>query len=120
MASALSQRVCLPHRQWECRQLQRIVYHNRMQQLSLTPFDVTSKPTPSGMKTMPTAMKIGITVPAVIIGCHALNFCCLNRVSKNKVNISPIKEQLCHIHFVTHKPSKIKCHLGRRHYSSLP
>jgi len=33
------------------------------------------------MKAIPMAKKAGSTVPAVIIGCHAGNFCCLNFVS---------------------------------------
>jgi len=49
--------------------------------LMLTPFDVTSSATPRGMKTIPIAMNAGRTVPAVIIGCQAGNFCCLNFVS---------------------------------------
>lgn len=47
----------------------------------LTLSEVMSRATPSGMKAMPIAKNAGRTVPAVIIGCHAGNFCCLNFVS---------------------------------------
>ena len=46
-----------------------------------TLLDVTSKATPSGINATPTANSTGRTVPAVMIGCHAGSFCCLNFVS---------------------------------------
>lgn len=49
--------------------------------LIFTPFDVTSRAIPSGINAIPMAKKAGSTVPAVRIGCHAGNFCCLNFVS---------------------------------------
>lgn len=37
---------------------------------------------PTGMKAMPITKKVGSTVPAVNIGCHAGNLCCLNALSE--------------------------------------
>ena len=62
--------------------INQILYENEC----LTLFDVTKRVTPSGMKTIPIAMNAGRTVPAVMIGCHAGSFCCLNLVSKMKSN----------------------------------
>jgi len=46
-----------------------------------TLLEVMSRATPRGMNVTPTANSTGRTVPAVMIGCHAGNFCCLNFVS---------------------------------------
>jgi len=58
---------------------------------------VTSKATPSGINVTPTANSTGSTVPAVIIGCHAGSFCCLNFVSvqcqTNEAMHSPYKSE---------------------------
>ena len=54
----------------------------------LTLLEVMSRATPSGMNAMPIAKKAGSTVPAVIMGCHAGNFCCLNFVSEEYQNTS--------------------------------
>jgi len=58
-----------------------------------TLLDVTSKATPSGINATPTANSTGRTVPAVMIGCHAGSFCCLNFVS---VHIITRVKQLNH------------------------
>ena len=49
-----------------------------------TPLEVTRSAIPSGINAIPMAKKAGKTVPAVKIGCHAGNFCCLNFVSRNR------------------------------------
>ena len=43
-----------------------------------TLLEVMSRATPSGINAIPTAKNTGSTVPAVIIGCHAGNFCCFS------------------------------------------
>lgn len=50
----------------------------------LTPLEKYKIPTPMGINEIPITKKVGKTVPAVKIGCHAGNFCCLNALSKNK------------------------------------
>lgn len=37
---------------------------------------------PTGMNAMPITKNVGKTVPAVSIGCHAGNLCCLNALSE--------------------------------------
>ena len=69
-----------------------------------TLLDVTSKATPSGINATPTANSTGRTVPAVMIGCHAGSFCCLNFVSVHI--ITPVK-QLNH----TTRVQAVTCHL---------
>ena len=39
-------------------------------------------PIPIGIKATPMTKKVGKTVPAVNIGCHAGSLCCLNALSK--------------------------------------
>ena len=39
-------------------------------------------PIPMGMKAMPITKKVGRTVPAVRMGCHAGNLCCLKAESE--------------------------------------
>jgi len=51
---------------------------------TLTLFEVIRRATPSGINTTPIAINAGKTVPAVMIGCHAGNFCCLNFVSATR------------------------------------
>ena len=46
-----------------------------------TLLEVMSNATPRGMNAIPIAKKAGRTVPAVMMGCHAGSFCCLNFVS---------------------------------------
>ena len=41
----------------------------------------TSRPMPIGIKANPIMKKVGKTVPAVRIGCHAGSFCCLKALS---------------------------------------
>jgi len=50
-----------------------------------TLLDVMRRATPRGMNATPTANSTGSTVPAVMMGCHAGNFCCLNFVSAHHV-----------------------------------
>lgn len=49
----------------------------------LTPSEKYRIPTPIGMNAIPITKKVGNTVPAVKIGCHAGNFCCLKALSVN-------------------------------------
>lgn len=51
----------------------------------LTLCEVTNNPIPIGMNAIPMKKKVGKTVPAVNIGCHAGNFCCLNALSKKVI-----------------------------------
>lgn len=44
-----------------------------------------SRPIPTGRKMIPTTKNVGNTVPAVKMGCHAGNFCCLNRDSETQI-----------------------------------
>ena len=53
----------------------------------LTLLAVMSRATPSGTNAMPIAKKTGSTVPAVMMGCHAGSFCCLNFVSRTATMI---------------------------------
>lgn len=39
------------------------------------------------MKAIPITKKVGKTVPAVRIGCHAGSFCCLNALSATNVDM---------------------------------
>ena len=41
-----------------------------------------------GIKEIPMTKKVGSTVPAVRIGCHAGSLCCLKALSENSKNIT--------------------------------
>lgn len=47
----------------------------------LTVSEKYRRPMPTGMKAIPITKKVGSTVPAVRIGCHAGSLCCLNALS---------------------------------------
>lgn len=49
--------------------------------VKLTPFEKYIIAAPIGMNAIPTTKNVGNTVPAVRIGCHAGNFCCLKALS---------------------------------------
>ena len=53
---------------------------------SLTLFDVSKRTAPSGTNITPITKKVGITLFAVITGCHAGSLCCLNAVSIKVTN----------------------------------
>jgi len=56
------------------------------------------------MNATPTANSTGRTVPAVMMGCHAGNFCCLNFVSAVPISISSVvavKTQSLYVRQVT-------------------
>jgi hypothetical protein len=42
---------------------------------------------PTGMNAMPITKNVGKTVPAVKIGCHAGNRCCLNALSAQIIKL---------------------------------
>lgn len=50
--------------------------------MKLTSSEKYSKPIPTGINAIPITKKVGRTVPAVSIGCHAGSRCCLNADSK--------------------------------------
>lgn len=67
--------------------------------LVFTPLDVTSRAIPSGINAIPMAKKAGSTVPAVRIGCHAGNFCCLNFVSA-KLDYLVLKKNIKKLYYL--------------------
>ena len=52
--------------------------------IDLTSCDVVNRTAPRGTKITPITMKAGMTVFAVITGCHAGSLCCLNAESEKK------------------------------------
>lgn len=59
----------------------------------ITWFDDTRRPMPTGINANPIIKKVGKTVPAVRIGCHAGSFCCLKALPNKRKKCIHNKEK---------------------------